>query len=529
MVFISRFHKKCRIASLGAAIVAVGISALLLPTIRPVKSVGNNIYTLYINGSEIGKVNTPDEADKLLIDARREVAAAESSLVLIDADIELVGSEVNFGKVNTAEEMLPKIQEELKKGIKETMAHSYTIKIDEFMINVSTARDVVEILDAAISKYDTNNEYSTVLNTDLLREVPVLTPSIVKTSEQNVVVESGNYASGSLGNDGFFLAMGEALKGDGSEDGKDFSEYEYGITSIDFANTIEIVESYLPSSQISSLDVALNEITKEKEQKTIYEVVSGDTLSKISQKTGISMDELVALNNMKSKNDTLRIGQELIITVPEPELSVTHEEVVYYEGTYEAPIQYIYNNSWYTTSEVTRQDPVSGFHKAVKRITYLNTEVVAEENIYEEVLADAIPKIVEKGTKIPPTYIRPVVGGRITSNFGGRSAVIAGMTTNHKGVDIGVPTGTTVMASCGGTVSYAGWLGTYGYVIFIDHPDGRQTRYAHLSKVLVSKGQKVSQGQTIAKSGNTGRSTGPHLHFEMRQNGTPINPLKQIK
>jgi murein DD-endopeptidase MepM/ murein hydrolase activator NlpD len=84
------------------------------------------------------------------------------------------------------------------------------------------------------------------------------------------------------------------------------------------------------------------------------------------------------------------------------------------------------------------------------------------------------------------------------------------------------------MASSGGTVSSAGWSGGYGYQVLITHPDGSQTRYAHLSKVLVSAGQSVAQGQKIGLSGNTGISTGPHLHFEIILNGTPVNPLNYI-
>ena len=146
----------------------------------------------------------------------------------------------------------------------------------------------------------------------------------------------------------------------------------------------------------------------------------------------------------------------------------------------------------------------------------------------QEVTYQAVPKIVEVGAKVPPTYIKPISGGRISSGFGPRTAPKPGASTYHKGVDLATPTGTTVWASCGGTVTFAGWGGAYGNVIFIDHSDGRQTRYAHLSKIYVSVGQHVDQGQRIAASGNTGRSTGPHLHFEMRIGGTPVDPRKYV-
>lgn len=116
----------------------------------------------------------------------------------------------------------------------------------------------------------------------------------------------------------------------------------------------------------------------------------------------------------------------------------------------------------------------------------------------------------------------------MSSGFGGRKAPKRGASTNHKGIDWATPTGTAVMASCGGVVTKAGWGSGYGYVVYIQHPDGKETRYGHLSKVLVSSGQKVSQGQKIALSGNTGVSTGPHVHFEIRIGGSAVNPLNYL-
>ena len=134
----------------------------------------------------------------------------------------------------------------------------------------------------------------------------------------------------------------------------------------------------------------------------------------------------------------------------------------------------------------------------------------------------------KRGTKIPPTYVKPISGGRLSSPFGKRSAPKKGASTYHKGVDWAIPTGTAVYASCGGTVKKAGWGSGYGYVVYITHSDGRETRYAHLSKVLVKAGQSVKQNQKIALSGNTGVSTGPHLHFEILINGKQVNPLKYL-
>lgn len=84
------------------------------------------------------------------------------------------------------------------------------------------------------------------------------------------------------------------------------------------------------------------------------------------------------------------------------------------------------------------------------------------------------------------------------------------------------------MASSSGVVVEAGWNGSYGYTILISHPDGKKTRYAHLSRVMVSYGQSVTQGQVIGLSGNTGFSTGPHLHFEIIVNGMRVNPLDYL-
>ena len=169
-----------------------------------------------------------------------------------------------------------------------------------------------------------------------------------------------------------------------------------------------------------------------------------------------------------------------------------------------------------------RQEGAAGHHQVTALITRKNSTETGREIIAETVLAEPVPQIIEKGTKIPPTYMKPLSGGRFTSGFGRRWGRM------HQGVDWACPVGTAIMASCGGTVIQAGWYGGYGNCITIRHPDGRMTRYGHLSKILVSSGQSVSQGQKIGLSGNTGRSTGPHVHFELFIGGSQVNPLNYI-
>ncbi|APO47935.1 hypothetical protein BS614_30605 [Paenibacillus xylanexedens] len=126
-------------------------------------------------------------------------------------------------------------------------------------------------------------------------------------------------------------------------------------------------------------------------------------------------------------------------------------------------------------------------------------------------------------------FSMPISGGRISSSFGPRTHPITGEVGKlHAGVDFAVPQGTTVRAASGGVVIVAEWMSGYGNAVIIDHGGGLWTLYAHNSSLSVSKGDTVSRGDKISESGNTGNSTGPHLHFEVRENGTPVNPMNYL-
>jgi murein DD-endopeptidase MepM/ murein hydrolase activator NlpD len=119
----------------------------------------------------------------------------------------------------------------------------------------------------------------------------------------------------------------------------------------------------------------------------------------------------------------------------------------------------------------------------------------------------------------------PVAARALTSRVGVRSHPVLGGRRMHSGIDLAAPTGSPVAAPAGGVVSYANWRGGYGLLVTISHGGGLETRFAHLSRIMVSPGQTVSRGQLVGLVGSTGRSTGSHLHYEVRQNGYAVDPL----
>ncbi len=523
---ISRHYKKMKIAYIKVAVLAMLVSAFFLPGIEKVESTGDNIFTVSLNGVQVGVVGELEQVESCLIAARKKLAGSSDEMILAESEITYEGAEVLWGAVDDPQDVTANMVAALRGSVKETLNRSYTVKINNYTVNLASTEEVLALLQASMDKYDSDNEYYVDLVLDANRELNVLTTQIYSVEEQQEEEEAAQEIMTSAGID---AALDEMFADVEPAVEKEFADYELGLLSLEFGDTVEVVESYLQDYELTSLEQAIEEVTKDQEKEQIYEVVAGDTLSQIAEKNEIPLDELIAMNEtIENENSTIRVGDELIVTVPEPELSVVRTEEMYYEEDYEAEVIYVDNDEWYTTQTQTLQEPSAGHRKVVADVTYRNSEEVSREILKEEITYEAVPKIVERGTKIPPTYIKPISGGTLSSRFGRRTSPTKGASSYHKGVDWATPIGTAVMASSAGTVTKAGWGSGYGYVIYIQHADGRQTRYGHLSKVLVSQGQTVSQGQKIALSGNTGVSTGPHVHFEILINGVQVDPLKYL-
>lgn len=521
---ITKYYKRLRISFIRTALWIIFINGLLIPGYTKFEPDGVNLFHITLNGKEVGTCGKGTDVEKLLTEARLSLAKDSEDMVYAEAELEAEGEEALFAAVDSEHLLRERMKEILNDSRQETLKQAYTVKVKNNTLNLSSSEEVEEVLQAALDQYDENGRYTVSLIMDPTRELNALTAVV----EDNLTEKKAQ--SEPFPTSGFEAYLEEMLSGVEADDGvMDFSDVEYGLTALDFGDDIEIVDTYMMEDAFVSVEEAVEQMTSVQEKNAIYEVQSGDTLSQIAEKVNIDMDKIISLNDsIENELSVIRVGQEIVITQPEPPLSVERQEQIYCEEDYDADIIYIDNDDWYTTEEKTLQEPSAGHRKVAALVSYRNEKEVSREIIKEEVVMEAVPKIVEKGTKIPPSYIKPISGGRISSTFGRRSAPTKGASTNHQGIDWAVAKGTAVYASSGGTVTRAGWGSGYGYVVYIRHPDGKETRYAHLSKVLVSAGQTVKQGQKIALSGNTGRSTGSHLHFELRINGTAVNPLKYL-
>ena len=296
-------------------------------------------------------------------------------------------------------------------------------------------------------------------------------------------------------------------------------KYEY----VGFAEEVKIEAYNTTLANVSSKSAALKKIKSGGQQEVTYTVKAGDTLYGICDKLGVSLKELKKMNPKITDTMTLHIGDKFVtqqeiplITVETVGVSVFAEAIDYKTVTKKS-------NNYYEGETVVIQAGKKGKARVTARLTKQNGKTVAREDISVETIKEPVNKVVVKGTKpVPPkkgtgTFRKPVNVG-VYAGYGMRWGRM------HYGLDYAAPTGTPIYAADGGTVTYAGWSGAYGYTITIDHGANKKTLYAHCSRLFVSAGTKVYKGQHIAAVGSTGRSTGPHCHFEIFINGANVNP-----
>ena len=301
------------------------------------------------------------------------------------------------------------------------------------------------------------------------------------------------------------------------------------VSTPTFVEKVELKPKYVGEEEIMENEAAFGVLNVNSDQGKKYTVKAGDSLYKIASNSGMTLAQLLKVNPDLTENSILKIGQEINIVASVPLLSVVIEEQKTYTEPIPKKVEVVNNNKEYKNYRKVISAGKDGSKEITAKIKKVNGIEESKSIISEKVLVEPVVEKVEVGTlKTPPkkaigSFIYPVSGARLTSHFGTRWG------RKHTGIDLAAPSGTSIKASDGGTVVYSGWYNAYGNVVKIDHGNGFETLYGHNSKNLVSVGQKVAQGEVIAKVGSTGRSTGNHLHFEVIKNGVKYNPLNYLK
>ena len=302
------------------------------------------------------------------------------------------------------------------------------------------------------------------------------------------------------------------------------------LVSADFKNALDIRDINVLLTSVQSNAYARQQMTEGGNVRFYHLVEEGETLTSIAEAFSVSKAEIYDEDNKEALTAVNR-GDKVCIHKTVAPLSVEMvetgrmKEIVPYETIKKKSKKY------YIGDEVISVKGVDGVQIFEGTITKVGGEVTNREVDNIEVLTEKVDKVILVGaTKRPKTaptgtFVNPLKAGTytVTSRPGWRWG------RTHEGVDMGCGVGNPVYASDGGVITCAGVYGGYGYCVDIEHSDGWMSRYGHLSKILVHNGQKVYQGQLIAYSGNSGRSTGAHLHFEIRQNGKFVDPDKKVK
>ena len=460
-----RFFTLPKIAGIAVLTAAIIIATVILipSTAKAQYSIG---YEVFLCGKSVGIVDSPTNVDLYLADIRTKFAEAYGMKITDQLEIEYKQVQTEANHICPADVFTNMISKSI--DVKVLAAVIYVN--DWPAAVVKTLEDAEWVLEQAKAPYETPSNGALYSNISFVEEV--------RTEE-------------------------------GAADFKDIITKEEALHNLTIGPGIEL---------------------------KYHTVVTGDALSRIARKNNIKISDIMIANPNLSDSDKIYPGDRLLVVNPENSLSIKYTEVIdrIQDEPYET--EYIPDDTKYTTQKEVIQEGITGSSKVKAEITYINGIEVDFNLLERDVLVPAQKQIVRRGTKSVPKELTLATEGNmaiplksgvytLSSKFGPRNTGIAGASTFHKGIDLAAPKGTPIYASADGTIKFAGTGTGYGLYIRITHDGGVETRYGHCSQLLVKKGDTVKKGQVIALVGNTGVSSGAHLHFEVRINGVAYDPL----
>ncbi|MGF7049318.1 murein DD-endopeptidase MepM/ murein hydrolase activator NlpD [Paenibacillus sp. DS2015] len=300
---------------------------------------------------------------------------------------------------------------------------------------------------------------------------------------------------------------------------------ESSVQSVKIGEKVDSTPAEVDPNKVLSVEDATKLIVKGAEAPVLYTVAEEDTISSIAKRYTVSEKEIY-LNNPVIKEKYLQIGDTLKLTAPKSPLTVTTVEKISEEVVTEPRVEIRKSGELPAGKTKVVRSGREGLKVMEYLVTKENGQMINEQWLGQDVVTEPLTEVVLQGTKVigqgSGQFAWPVSGATITSTYGARWG------KTHKGIDV-VSGNRTIMASDSGIVSFTGVISGYGNAVIINHSNGYTTLYGHLNSITVHQGEAVEQGTGIGIMGNTGRSTGTHLHFEILKNNVAQNPMKYLE
>ncbi len=398
------------------------------------------------------------------------------------------------------------------------------------------ARERVHSENGEFTISDTPVMHVKLLHASTLMDTSALCNEILRTKGDAISEASGLYVdgkfAGSMKSRAELDSVLDAIKKTYCDGGE--NERAEFVQNVVVSDGLYLTESVMTAEQMKE------KLTSQAVVKKEHIVQPGDTLSGLARQYNMTLSELRAMNP-DIKNDMIYDGEPLMVQRPQPFLRVKVVRTIHYTEKINYTTEKEYDNTKLVTYEKVKVKGVEGSQNVTAELTFVDGVQQSKTIVSIEVTKQPVTKVVVVGTK------------KVTNSSGGSITVGDGVTTGsmlwpvpichnmsrgwrygHYAIDIcnGPVTvrNKPFVAADGGTVVFAGWnSGGYGYMVKIQHANGLQTLYAHCNALYVVTGQKVTRGQTLGLIGSTGRSSGPHLHFEVLKNGSRVNPLKYVR
>ncbi|WEK54217.1 MAG: peptidoglycan DD-metalloendopeptidase family protein [Candidatus Cohnella colombiensis] len=482
----SRTYRIAMVAAAAIIVVTGVVTTVVVARQNYVEAHMVPYYNVVLDGVSVGEISDKDKVAKLLSDKAAQLNKTNSKVIMVmDNQSVTYTDEKAYKKVTDDEATLTRLQ-----GMLTTHAVGVVITVDGKKVGV--VRDQ-QTADALLQK---------------VKDLYVPAAAVATTSKK-----SGPEVR----------ALAYTAK---SADDESTSDPQSEIESISFIESVALTSEAIDASELSDLDELFATLTEGEPIPREYTVVSGDCVGCIASKLNIS-DELIYANNPWIKNDMIHIGDVIDLSESEPPmLNVESIEQVTQLEVIDPPVVYEKDDSIRLGQSKVRTEGKEGQQEVTYRQVKRNGGLIEEEIVKQTIIVEAVPTVILKGTKVikgqgTGKFSWPVSSARLTSYLGKRWGRM------HNGIDmIGK---STIKAADTGIVTFAGFKSGLGNCIIIDHKNGFETVYGHMKSLNAKKGQIVEKGDAIGVMGNTGHSTGTHLHFEIHLNDVVKNPLSYLK